>query len=92
MMDRKLVGKRISEIRRARGLNQTEFGEAVGAAQGSKPVSRKTIGNWESGRKGGARANLLYICEALWIFELDFLVFNGPIPPPKVNSKSGGKP
>lgn len=45
MSNAKGHGYKIAQLRIARGLNQTDFGKAIGVAQ-------PTVAGWEGGKKG----------------------------------------
>lgn len=55
-----LVGTRIREARRARGMTQGDLAAAVG-------VSRSAVAQWETGRAGQLRGNLSRIAAALGV-------------------------
>ncbi|MBN8891086.1 MAG: hypothetical protein BGP12_08460 [Rhodospirillales bacterium 70-18] len=55
-----LVGGRIREARRARGMTQDALAQAVG-------VSRSAVAQWETGRAGQLRGNLARIAAVLGV-------------------------
>lgn len=55
--------ERIKEIRKARGLNQSEFGAKIGVAQ-------TTIAGYESGARAVSDAAILSICREFGVSEI----------------------
>lgn len=56
----RLVGGRIRDARRARGMTQEDLARAVG-------VSRSAVAQWETGRAGQLRGNLARIAHVLGV-------------------------
>lgn len=56
--ERKMIGKNIKQLRKARGLTQKELADKLG-------VTQSAVGNWEAGIRNPRAADLLNIAEAL---------------------------
>jgi transcriptional regulator with XRE-family HTH domain len=57
-----LLGQRLREVRQASGMTQEELAQALSVRAGS-PISRSTIGNYETGRRPLPADLLLQIAE-----------------------------
>ena len=60
------IGKKLSEIRREKGLTQAEFAETVG-------VSTKAVSNWERGIKKLQQSHLMIAAVVLGVTTDDIL-------------------
>ena len=68
MSNAKGHGYKIAQLRIARGLNQTDFGKAIGVAQ-------PTVAGWEGGKKRPTSAKLTKIADFLNV-SIDYLLGN----------------
>lgn len=50
-LDTRLIGERVRQLRKARGVTQDELGDALGDKMNSKPLSRGQISNLETGKR-----------------------------------------
>ncbi len=67
------MGRRVAEVRRARGLTQAELAEAAG-------VTTRYIQTIESGRQNLTLVSLFHVAAALRVAVLDLFV--APVSPP----------
>lgn len=59
-MDFRQFGKRVAQLRKAKGWTQVQLAEAIG-------VSRQQVQNWERGRKGTPTRRLMKLYEILGV-------------------------